>query len=520
MQTARDLKSKLEWAAEQAHSSTSRSEPPAAHKRNWPIWAGLAVAVVVAVAMTGYWLRGSHAPALWKLTRLTSDAGLSDFAALSPDGKLVAYASDRSLDGEPDLYIKQVAGGQPIRLTSDGAGNTTPDFSPDSSKIVFRSNRDGGGIYEIPAFGGEVRLVARDGLNPKYSPDGSQVAYWVGDEGVDAAIPGSGTVWVVPLAGGTPQRVGQSFTAARYPIWSADGKHLLLIGYTSSKVYQYSSLDWWLAATNGGDAVKTGAYEALGHAGLQTRTGNVARPECWSAAAGTVLFSTATGDTNNLWEIGMSPRTGRVTGGLERLTTGAGNEVHASCAPGGALTFTNGETRSDVWLLPFDLDRGTLKGALERITQGPANRGYPSLSNTGRYVAFSSDQSGRQNIWIRDLVTGKESNVSSSSFAEAYPVINASGARIAFSVFENDKRAVYVTAPGGVPEKLCEGCLRATDWSRDEKTRAGVRRHSLSNQCSGPCFASADSATEASQLQFALRPVLARQSLGQFYGSD
>ena len=36
-----------------------------------------------------------------------------------------------------DLYVKQVAGGQPIRLTFDGAGNTTPDFSPDGSKDRF-----------------------------------------------------------------------------------------------------------------------------------------------------------------------------------------------------------------------------------------------------------------------------------------------------------------------------------------------------------------------------------------------
>jgi Tol biopolymer transport system component len=128
------------------------------------------------------------------------------------------------------------------------------------------------------------------------------------------------------------------------------------------------------------------------------------------------------------------------------------------------------QTRTDVWSLPFNLDRGSPKGALERITQGPAQRGYASLSNNGRYVAFSSDQSGQQNIWIRDLETGKESSVASSPFIELYPVVNASGARIAFSVFEKDKRVVYVSAPGGTPEKLCEGCLRATDWSRDEKT--------------------------------------------------
>jgi Tol biopolymer transport system component len=49
-------------------------------------------------------------------------------------------------------------------------------------------------------------------------------------------------------------------------------------------------------------------------------------------------------------------------------------------------------------------------------------------------------------------------------------VINPSGTRIAFSVYEKDNRVVYVSAPGGTLEKLCEGCLRATDWSNDEKT--------------------------------------------------
>ena len=474
-QHAGDLKIDLQRVKEElaAGDSAVREGTPGRLTAGRWWWLAAAAACVAVAFAVGWRLHGSQAELPpWKLTRLTSDAGFSGFSALSPDGKLVAYSSDRGLDGEPDLYVTQVAGGQPIRLTSDGAGNTTPDFSPDGSKIVFRSNRDGGGIYEIPAFGGEVRLLARDGLNPKFSPDGSQVAYWVGSESVAEAVPGSGTVWVVPVAGGQPQRVGPSFTAARHPIWSPDGKHLLCIGYTSAKAYESSSLDWWLLAPNGGEAVKTGAYEALVHAGLRARDSGLdgPRPGCWSAGANTVIFYTANGDTQNLWEIGVSPRTGKVNGVLKRATAGAADEVDPSCASGGAVSFTNHENRRDVWSLPFDLDRGRSKGALERITQGPAWREHASLSKNGRYVAFASEQSGRRNIWMRDLATGKESSVAGSSFVQRFPVMNASGARIAFSAYEKDKRVVYVSAPGGTPEKLCEGCLRATDWSRDEKT--------------------------------------------------
>lgn len=448
---------------------------PAVEARSAGLWWWVGSAAAIALALVaGWWLRRpppSSPP--WKLTRLTADPGLSNSPTLSRDGKLVAYASDHGSDTGLDLYVKQVAGGQPIRLTSDGAGNTTPDFSPDGSKIVFRSGRDGGGIYEIPAFGGDARLVARDGRDPKFSPDGSQVAYWVGDAGVSPLVPESGSVWVVPASGGTPRRVGPSFTAASNPTWSPDGKHLLLIGYTSAKAYQYSSVDWWVAATDGNDTVRTGAYEALVRAGLEpfgSARDGFPDPACWSATASTVIFSLATGDAYNLWKIGISPQTGKVSGVPQRLTTGAANETEPSCAAGGGLAYTNFDSRADIWSLPADLDNGSAKSALQRITQGPAAHEHTSLSKGGRSVAFASDQSGQMNIWVRDLVTGKESSVDSSPLVERYPVINASGSKVAYSVFEKGKRVVSMSSPGGTPERLCEGCLRATDWSRDEKT--------------------------------------------------
>lgn len=153
------------------------------------------------------------------------------------------------------------------------------------------------------------------------------------------------------------------------------------------------------------------------------------------------------------------------------------------------------------WILPFDLDGGNSKGALERITESIARQCYLALSGDGRYVAFASAQSGALNIWIRELETGKESPVvPSSRMVQRFPVISASGRRVSFSTHEKDKRFVYVSTPRGVPEKVCEGCMRATDWSR-----AGSHIKSTARRC----FASANDNVEASQVQRGWRAVLA-----------
>jgi eukaryotic-like serine/threonine-protein kinase len=407
----------------------------------------------------------------FQLIRLTRDAGLSHHPALSRDGKLLAYSSDSSQDGGMDLYVKQVAGGQPIRLTFDGAGNAWPDFSPDGSEIVFCSTRGGGGIYEIPAFGGPSRLLARGGFRPRFSPDGTKVAYWAGSETIYETIPGTASVWVVRASGGQPQRVAPDLTAARTPIWSPDGKHLLFVGYTSARLYDDASLDWWLAPIDGSAGVKTGLHDALNRAGLSIASGYLPYPSCWSNDTNTVIFARGSGDAQNLWEIGLSPRTGKVAGVPRRLTAGAGIEEDVSCASGGTIAFTSRESTSHIWSLPFDLNRGTPTGASERITDGPGNRGFPSLSKNARLIAFFSNQSGQTNIWKRDLATGNESIVASSSLLQRFPVISPSGVKIAFAVNEEDgTRAVYVAAGGGEPEKVCEGCVRPTDWSSDEKT--------------------------------------------------
>lgn len=468
--------SQLARPAAVAEPQTDRTIYP----RQRLLWWLAAAACVVIVFVAAEGLRTTHSsPIQWRFTQLTPDGEYSGSPAISRDGKLLAYSSEKN--GICDLYVKQIAGGQPIRLTFDGAGNTMPDFSPDGSKIVFRSNRDGGGIYEIGVFGGEGRLLARDGRDPKYSPDGTKVAFWIGTDDVLPTVPGTGTAWVVPSAGGQPRRVAARLTTARHPIWSPDGRSLLVIGYASDKLSEASALDWWTVSANGGVAAKAGIRDALLAAGLEHREGDyypqpkltdtsgLPSPTCWLPYPDRVTFPARSGDARNLWTAQLSAE-GKVAGTIQRLTAGSGNDADLSCGSSETCVFARETFASNIWSLPFDLNRGKSTGrAVQVMHQPPTIREGPSVSADGQHLAVSLLQSGVLNIWVHDVASGKEIQLAASSFSQRYPVITGSGDRIAYASYENEKRILYVAAPGGVPEKVCEGCIRPTDWSGDGK---------------------------------------------------
>jgi Tol biopolymer transport system component len=263
-------------------------------------------------------------------------------------------------------------------------------------------------------------------------------------------------------------------------VWSPDGKYLLVAGYSSAKALDRSSIDWWMASIDGNRLLKTGLTDALVHGGIRpldvtrnsrirTPVPSVPAPGCWQRGKNAVISSIESNDNRNLWEIGISPETGRVTGLPRRLTTGAGSEQSPACSSVGTLAFTNVQIERQLWLLPYDLNHGKSEGELRQVMENAADRENPSFSADGRYMAFVSDQSGRPNIWLKEKESGRETQIASSAFVQRYPLISPSGHRIAYSAYESDKRVVYVAEPGGAPEKLCEDCLRATDWSKDEK---------------------------------------------------
>ncbi len=243
-------------------SSPSRPTAPAA--RRWTRAAIAAALAALGAAAAALALRSpAPPPALvgTDLTQLTFDSSYSGTPALSADGSLLAFASDRGGAGNLDIWVQPVAGGEPIQVTRDPADERTPSFLPDGGRLIFRSERDGGGIYSVPALGGEPRLVVGGGLTPRVSPDGSRIAYWTGSYIGFQPTPGIYRTWTVEAGGGTPREIA-GFTNSRFPVWSPDGSRLLVSASTAA-VPEPTTYDWWIVPAAGGVPVATGATALL-----------------------------------------------------------------------------------------------------------------------------------------------------------------------------------------------------------------------------------------------------------------
>ncbi len=462
----------LKAALEELQLKSMTGQLPAVRPRppkRLPWRKALAAAAIIAAAMTGgwfwfhqRWLKPGGPPIL---KRVTSFAGLSEYPAVSPDGRFIAYSSDRFGEGNLDIWVQQAASGEgTLQLTHDDADEYEPEFSPDSTRIVYRSDKDGGGIYLVPALGGEPRLVAREGRRPYFSPDGQSIAYWTGFVG-PTFYPGTSKSYVVPLTGGAPREVGAEFAVTRHPIWMPDGRRLLLLARADGR----ETVDWWVAPVDGGKAVRTGVLARLRASNLLPPNLEYAiLPESFVPGTNLVLFSATLGDTTNVWEIPLNLDTGEVEGEPRQLTFGTGLEVQASAAAssGGEppIVFSALTLDADVWSVPADTNLGTVTGKLEQITSGLSFDGWPSITPDGTRLVFASNETKTGVVVVKDLKTGKETVLTSRMTGELQPKISRDGKMVAYSLAK--ERAAYViSAAGGVAEKICDACLLPTDWS-------------------------------------------------------
>jgi Tol biopolymer transport system component len=154
-------------------------------------------------------------------SRITTQLGSDVDPAWSPDGSRIVFASDR--DGNFELYVMNANGENPVRLTNVPAADYRPAWSPDGARIAFVSARDGNAeIYVMNADGtNPVRLTsnaARD-AEPAWSPDGSRIAF-------SSDRDGSGGIWTMNADGSGLTRLTTNSRGDWQPAWSPDGTRI------------------------------------------------------------------------------------------------------------------------------------------------------------------------------------------------------------------------------------------------------------------------------------------------------
>ncbi|MFL6351640.1 MAG: winged helix-turn-helix domain-containing protein [Bryobacteraceae bacterium] len=447
------------------HPPTLQASTTTHHKKVWIL--GAAVAILLAAAGIAIIIRPHPIPIVTpEVTRLTFDSGLTADPAVSPDEKLLAYASDRDGSGQLHIWVQQlIPGGQAMQLTRGEGEDHQPAFSPDGSKLVFRSEREGGGLYVIPAIGGEANLVAKEGRDPRFSPDGRWIAYWVGVDMGAPFVANAGTVYLVPSTGGTPQRVRSDLQEAGAPVWSQDGTRLLVYG-TKTELFPLTA-DWWVVPVQGGSAKPTGAFAYLQKQGFAVGWRDAPRVAAWSRDE--LLFSARVGDSINLWKLHIAGSDSRVTGNLQRLTSGTGLDVYPSLTADGRLVFASLTNSLNVWTLPLDANTGKVAGQARPATQRIGPHQWASLSADGKLLAYSSVQYGHPHVWIKDLESRKEWRLTSTAESERNGQLSSDGSRVAY--LSGDQKANGFVAPvrGGVPDHFCTDCASLYDLSPDSR---------------------------------------------------
>lgn len=459
-------------------------------KRHKTRAAFMLAALVVGAAGVGYAAymiyqraRGSAQLANRTLSRLTFDEGIQNEVTWSPDGRFIAYSAFKS--GNFDIWVQPVAGGDAVQVTQSPANDWQPDWSPDGSQLVFRSERDGGGLFLVPVLGGPERKICPHGYNPLWSPDGTKILFSNMSSYLGAS-PGA-KLYVMSLPEGPPREILSDLLPEierfQYAVWHPDGQRVTVWG---SRRNVGKSL--WTGSITGGAAVKSELDPEVKKQFSEQFTEWNYKYKFrmrWSPSGRTLYFNAFAQGVSNVWKITVDPQTLRWVAGPERLTTGL-KDTDVSLSPDGtrlAFTMRNETTRS--WSAPFDAVGGKVKGEWQAVIPDGSIPDHLNLSYDGKHLLYRAKVSGTRKWELRER--SLEDNHERLIAADADDIYTTAwsrdGTRIAYNRGYGDWTVVVRPVAGGDEQIIASGASDLVwDWSADGQwvlattDRGGPRR--------------------------------------------
>lgn len=420
--------------------------------RRWP-WVAGAAAVVLALTAAALWPREealdlSNA----RFQPVTDFPGIEQAAAISRDGKLVAFLSDRA--GTMDVWVTQIGTNRFYNLTNGAARDIvnpsirTLDFSPDSSLVTFWARQPDGSIsvWGVPVLGGAPRPYLDGGAEFNWTADAARLVYHTPVDGdpmfIRDASPSSRPTQIYAA----PHKLHSHF-----PIWSPDSAFIYFVQGT----VEPPRMDIWRIPSTGGTPARITAHDDV-----------VRYPVFLNKRTLAYVASDRDGSGPWLYTVDVEervPRRGSV--GVDRFTS------LAASSDGRRLVATVASPKGTLWRLPL----GTGPAGTEDAQPISLTTGNGSTPRFGPgFLLYVSSRGAGDIIWkleggrVTELWNGPDTRVVGG------PAIARDGRRIAFTIRGTDGRTRLTVANiDGTNARIVATSLElqgAPAWAPDGET--------------------------------------------------
>ncbi|HEU4385491.1 MAG TPA: DNA-binding protein [Anaeromyxobacteraceae bacterium] len=388
-----------------------------------------------------------------RFLKLTEFDGIEQAAALSRDGRFVAFQSNR--DGRMDVWVTQIGTGQFLNLTRGSAPEIanpsirTLGFSPDGTLVTFwvrRADAPGGrdiSIWAAPLLGGPPRPYLEGVAEFDWSADGARLVYHT---------PGPGDPTFVRDSTGSAHREIFSAAAglhAHFHVWSPDQAFVYFVQGSLP-----DRLDVWRIRPAGGIPERITHHDSL-----------VSHPLFVDGR--TLLYLAADADGFGPWihSLDVEERTPRrLSAGIDRCTS------LAVSGDGRRIVATMASPKATLWRVPIAEARADLSAA-RRIALTTGNRSSPRFGPG--YLLYVSSKGASDGLWKLQEGAAAELWSAADTRIAGAPAIARDGRRIAFTTRQGGRTALWVVNQDGTGARAVTTALElvgAPAWAPDGKS--------------------------------------------------